>query len=171
LYELHGSGELQLHIAKSGWTGLLDLLPLPFGPREVLGASRGRDDVEPGLLQSEHHELRLVSTSDDPMVALALEAAGASYAPYSKSFAGAVLLTRSGHVYVGRYAESVAFNPSVSPLLGALSQMALSNAAFEKIERAVLVHAVDTPVSHVESSREVLRAVSSANFDVHAAIA
>ena len=38
-----------------------------------------------------------------------------SYSPYTKSPSGAAIVTKSGKVYGGGFAESAAFNPSLSP--------------------------------------------------------
>jgi cytidine deaminase len=85
-------------------------------------------------------KLRLTHHSDDPVVQAALSAAEASYAPYTGNLAGSTVQTVDNGIISGRYVESVAFNPSVSPLHSAilqLNQMALDDK--QAIERVVLV--------------------------------
>src|SRR5437870_5110463 len=79
--------------------------------------------VGAGLMSPRANGLTLESS--DPLVLEALAAAEASYAPYSRGFAGVALETASGAVHTGRYAENAAFNPSLSPLACALALRAL----------------------------------------------
>jgi cytidine deaminase len=99
---------------------------------------------------------RLVIDTDDELAGAALDAANISYAPYSKSFAGVAVRTSDGTVAAGAYAENAAFNPSMSPLEVALSQLNLAGRAFDGITEAVLV-GVDG--MHDEATRLVLRSV------------
>ena len=57
---------------------------------------------------------------------------------------------RSGAIYAAPYAENAAFNPSLPPLQGALSLMALAGEAFEEIAEAVLAATDDL---HSEQTR------------------
>jgi cytidine deaminase len=86
-----------------------------------------------------------------------------SYAPYSRSFAGVALRTNAGAVVSGPYAENAAFNPSLSPLEAALSQLNMSGGGWSDIADVVLV-AVDG--MHDSATRTVLRAVSAAPLRV-----
>ncbi|HKR62560.1 MAG TPA: cytidine deaminase [Thermoanaerobaculia bacterium] len=124
---------------------LAELLPSAFGPRDL--------GVAGGLMQHEHHGLA-IDESDD-LSRAALVAADMSYAPYSKSYAGVALRTPDGEIASGAYAENAAFNPSLSPLEAALSQMNLAGHAFGEIREAVLVH-VDA--MHTGATRTVLAA-------------
>lgn len=108
---------------------LAELLPSAFGPRDL--------GVDGGLLQPQDH--RLVLDEDDEVAEAALRAANMSYAPYSKSYAGVALRTTAGRVFSGPYAENAAFNPSLSPLQAALSQLNLGGGAWEDIAEVVLV--------------------------------
>jgi cytidine deaminase len=102
-------------------------------------------------MQHEHHALAV--DDDDALARAALVAADMSYAPYSKSYAGVALRTRDRAVAAGAYAENAAFNPSLSPLEAALSQLNLAGHAFGEIAEAVLV-SVDG--MHLGATRAVL---------------
>jgi cytidine deaminase len=126
---------------------LADLLPSAFGPRDL--------GIAGGLMQHEHHALTMdpAADNDDDLARAALVAADMSYAPYSKSYAGVALRTRDGAIVAAAYAENAAFNPSLSPLPAALSQLNLAGHAFGEITDAVLVH-VDA--MHTGATRTVL---------------
>ena len=100
----------------------------------------------------------------------ALAAAEASYAPYSRAFAGMALETAGGAVYSGRYAENAAFNPSLTPLACALTLRVLAGGAKDAVTRAVLVEA-PSQVSQVGATAEALRAVSAVALEVFEASA
>ena len=115
-------------------SNLADLLPQAFGPRELGSKTGFMASIDPPL------NLSLPSPSDDPIEQMALEAAGRSYAPYSRNLAGCVIQTKDGKRYAGRYAENAAFNPSLSPLHTAVIRMNMDNFGLDStIARAVLV--------------------------------
>lgn len=128
---------------------LSELLPNAFGPRDL--------GIAGGLMQHAQHDL--IADADDELARAALAAANASYAPYSKSFAGIALRAEDGTIASGAYAENAAFNPSMSPLEVALSRLNLAGRAFADITDAVLV-SVDG--MHDEVTRVVLRSVCRA---------
>jgi cytidine deaminase len=140
----------QLTIAIPNETrSLRELLPSAFGPRDL--------GIAGGLMQREDHPLAI--DADDDLAQAALAAARRSYAPYSKSYAGVALRTKDGAIASGAYAENAAFNPSMSPLEVALSQLNLAGHDWSGISEAVLV-AVDE--LHASATRTILEAVSSA---------
>lgn len=128
---------------------LSELLPGSFGPRDL--------GIDGGLLQRDDH--RLAIDANDQLALAALAAANISYAPYSRSFAGVALRTRDGGIVAGAYAENAAFNPSMSPLQVALSQLNLRGAPLDSVAEAVLVHVDGT---HTSATRSVLAAVTDA---------
>jgi cytidine deaminase len=132
---------------------LRELLPSAFGPRDL--------GIEGGLMPREEHALSI--DADDDLAAQALTAARRSYAPYSRSYAGVAVRTTDGRIATGAYAENAAFNPSMSPLEVALSQLNLMGSAFDTIAEAVLV-AVDE--LHTSATRTVLGAVGGATLRV-----
>jgi cytidine deaminase len=139
LYELEGSQNLKVISPKQigGETtqcNLSDLLPAAFGPHD-LGSTTGLM-APPAQLA----DLNLQSFSNDPFVLGAMAAAKKSYAPYSENFAGCAIATVDGRIYVGRYAENAAFNPSLSALHTAIIRMTMDQPEAENsIRRAVLV--------------------------------
>jgi len=131
---------------------LKELLPSAFGPMDLA--------VSDGLMRRERHDLILRTT--DALVDKALDAANQSYAPYTKAFAGVALLCSTGQIYLGRYAENAAYNPSLLAMQSALANMYLSSSMSDelKITRAVLVEASNRPTSQFEVSQLLLAVVA-----------
>ncbi len=127
---------------------LSELLPGSFGPRDL--------GVTSGLLAPVANGLTI--DEEDDLARAALAAANMSYAPYSRSFAGVALRTHAGAILSGAYAENAAFNPSLSPLEAALSQLNMSGGVWSDIAEVVLVQA---GTMHTSATRTVLSAVSS----------
>lgn len=137
---------------------LADFLPQAFGPAD-LGVKGGLMDPKLG-----EHRLRLAGGAPtDPLVAAALAAAEASYAPYPTDrnfqYAGVAVQTADGAIYPGRHAENAAYNPSLSPLESALAfmNMVRPQAASRAIARCVLVE-VPTLASQLSATQAVLAA-------------
>ena len=139
---------------------LSDLLPEPFSPSDL--------GVKGGLMQSENHHLQLQESSNNAIILAALDAANKSYAPYSKGYSGVALLTTDGTIYTGQYAENVAFNPSLSPMQSALSQLNLGGSLYQDIQRVVLVEMIDSEslCSQVDITLNVLNSVCNIALDV-----
>ena len=152
LNELVTAGELTV-VMGGEERKLSDLLPQSFGPRDL--------GVTSGLLAPAANGLTI--DEDDELARAALEAVNLSYAPYSKGFAGVALRTHGGTIVTGPYAENAAFNPSLSPLEAALSQLNMSGGAWGDIAEAVLVAADGM---HTSATRTVLSAVSQAALRV-----
>ena len=139
LYELDPHHSLTVIVQQPDGDGytterLSDLLPQAFGPQDL--GEKG------GLISSGGYlpALNLKTSSDDPMVLEALSAAGQSYAPYTHNFAGCTIQINHQKIYTGSYLESVAFNPSLSPLHTAIIRMYMDGlAAGGDITRAILV--------------------------------
>ncbi len=113
---------------------IAELLPQPFTPTDL--------DIPFTLMAPapESHRLKLQNQSYDPLVAAALRAASLAHTPYSGNLAGCALEIRDNRFICGRGMESVAFNPSVSPLQAAIIRMNLMNLKEpQTVERAVLV--------------------------------
>jgi cytidine deaminase len=139
----------------SGWSGLVvltstgeahgyrqnrlpQILPAAFSPMDL-----DNENGLPGPTKA-HQKLRLAGNSGDPVVQAALSAAEASYAPYTGNLAGCTVETADGDEVSGRYMESVAYNPSVSPLISAVSQLNLVSLADDPatVSRVVLVEKI-----------------------------
>jgi cytidine deaminase len=189
LFETSTASTLAVLVGASGEPALLaDLLPRAFGPADL--------GVHGGLLKPERHGLRLDGDGDDrvglgrdglagleaggpagldgsgdPVVLAALDAAEASYAPYSGNMAGAALATVSGAVVVGRHAENAAFNPSLSPVQAAYAMWALRGDFTDRVVRAVLVER-PTEVSQADAGAAALSSIApGVALEVYRAIA
>ena len=152
LNELATAGEL-IVVMPGESRRLAELLPSSFGPRDL--------GITGGLLQRDDHGLTIDERDDLAQAALA--AANLSYAPYSKSYAGVALRTRDGVLVSGAYAENAAFNPSLSPLQAALSQLNLRGGQWSDIAECALVR-VDA--LHDNATRVVLAAIGDAPLRV-----
>lgn len=130
---------------------LTTLLPRAFGPRDL--GNKG------ALMQPQQHHLKYNDSSQ--LVQLTLEAANQSYAPYSENYAAVGLALKDNTVVVGRYAENAAYNPSLSPLESAVSQLNLSQAPQTKLEisAALLLEAV-SKISQHDVTRDVLSVIA-----------
>ncbi len=149
--EMGGSVDLQIFTPHAAPVALAALLPASFGPQDLglsgnLLGSSGQDS--PFLCPQSTLEAR------------ALEAAQASYAPYSNSSSGVALRTLRGNVYSGSYLENAAFNPSVSPLQGALVSLVAERESYDAIVEAVLVEREGAKVSQEVMTREILKRIA-----------
>ena len=113
---------------------LTQLLPFAFGPRNL---------AVDALLMDESHKPLQLSTKGDALADQALQAACASYAPYTNDYAGVVIRTDDDAVFVGRYAENAAFNPSLTAIISALSQLRF--ASLNTTRRIVEIILVEHP--------------------------
>jgi cytidine deaminase len=135
-------------------TTLAALLPSAFGPRDL--------GVSAGLMQPANR--RLAPSRPGPLDhvdAAALAAAEASYAPYSKTYAGVALRLADASVVAGRSAENAAFNPGLAPLQAALVNLAVRSIPFSEIRGAVLVE-TEGRASHRSATEALLAAVAPA---------
>lgn len=147
LVELGDPQRLAIHLDGHRSFTLADLLPHSFGPRDLGVAQRGMLGAwEPAL------EARI--DDDDELGRAALGAARASYAPYSRAFAGVALQTTDGTIVTGRYAESAAYNPSLPAL-----QVALAELASRRIERRTIGAAVMVETPAASSQRWAAQAL------------
>lgn len=150
--------ELLVTTPKIDLQPLSALLPYAFSP-----SSLGNNT---GLLDPVEHKFSNVIPSDDAapvdplhddlLVSAALQMANRSYAPYSQNWAGAAVRTKKGEIFSAPYAESAAFNPSLSPLHGALVMMRMQKRAWTDIEEAVLVEGGKSLCSQVSAVRDLL---------------
>lgn len=145
LYEVVTAQQLQILLPKKNpldydSTPLTTFLPDAFGPND-LGVTGGLMDPAYGS-----HDLTLPGgPPTDPVIAAALAAAEASYAPYqtdtSYNYAGVAVQLADNSIYAGSYAENAAYNPSLSPLESALAFMNMGQplTATRVVTRCVLV--------------------------------
>ncbi len=163
LSELENASQLSVIVPDQAPRLLSELLPDAFGPSSI---SANQPNVAGGLLRRENHQLELILPSENLTRLEALRMANQSYAPYTSSFAGVALRTQSGRIFGGPYAENAAFNPSVSPMQIALSQLLLSGQSPSTIEEAVLVQIDGNPCNQAVNSKSVLATVSAANLQL-----
>ncbi|GLP96485.1 cytidine deaminase [Paraferrimonas sedimenticola] len=154
LNEVADGAAMQVSIPQ-GQRQLGQLLPDSFTPADL--------GVEQPLLV--HHGAELAHDSEDTLTQLAITQANASYAPYSKNYAAIALETASGQQFFGRYAENAAYNPSLMPVQGALSQMALSGNFEQPIVRAVLVESSQGSISLANASMDALHAIADVQLE------
>jgi len=150
--ELGAPDRLRVIVADEPATTLAALLPQAFGP-----AALGRSG---GMLLARGVSLMLDHATDDPLVHAAFAAARRSYAPYTGAEAGIALRLRSGEVVAGAYAESVAHNPSLSPLAAALSHRVFLGLEGDEIVAASLVAVGHAAIDHHGAARGLLTAVA-----------
>lgn len=146
LNEMGGDGSLVILTPHSPPTTLADLLPANFGPQD-LGLE--------GNLLSVADQCPIVFHASK-LIARAIEAANASYAPYSKAKSGVAIRTNDGKIYIGSHLENAAFNPSISPLQAALVALVADQRDYSEIQEVALYEQADAKVSHEGVTREIL---------------
>ena len=165
LNEVNGGSDLMILTPSSPPTPLRELLPASFGPGDL--------GVTGGLLTHQMNSLQgrpPASGDDEALDAAALEAARASYAPYSHSPSGVAVRLSDATVLSGRYAENAAFNPSLSPLQAAMVELVAQGRRYDDIAHVVLVEKAGAPASQQAATRALLDAVQpQARFDVRLA--
>jgi cytidine deaminase len=182
LNELTSGGALPVLVHGKPPLTLNDLLPSSFGPADLhvtaalmshqpqhLRLVRPDDErtLAPARLDaepqdgsaSEHQDSRNSGYPQADPTTEALRAAEQAYAPYGKTYAGIALALGDGSIRTGRYAESAAFNPSLSPLQTALSGLALDGIPFSRIRAAALVETAG-PVSQRAATEALLATVA-----------
>jgi cytidine deaminase len=152
LYELVGAGSLMVVLPGAAPAPLTRFLPDAFGPGD-LGKTGG-------LMQPVANGLTMAAT--DAVTAAALAAANMAYSPYTSTFSGVALQAASGRIVSGAYAENAAFNPSLSPLAIALSQMALHGEPLDSIAAACIVERAHAPASQIGATALVLAQLTAA---------
>jgi cytidine deaminase len=162
LYELTTASTLLILLPKTPPAFLTSLIPDAFGPADL--------NVQAALMSPQSHGLTLSSGAGDPVVHAALEAANASYAPYTFDYAGVALKTRDGSIFTGSVAENAAFNPSMSPLEAAVVSLVISGGkSYGDIVDAVLVETADSKASQAAATRAVLEAISKVTLRAYQA--
>lgn len=161
LNELTTASRLKIILPNMPATLLSSLLPAAFGPADL--------GVTGGLMSPQSHGMTLPSPADDVAQA-ALNAANASYAPYSVSYAGVALQTSDGGIYTGSIAENAAFNPSMSPLEAALVSLIISGGRkYIDIVDAVLVEAAAPKAGQAGVTRDVLSTITKVPLRIYEA--
>lgn len=142
--------DIEILIPDSSPTHLSVLLPKPFGPETLKISDRLLKPTSP--FRSSH---------EDPLIAKAIEAAHASYAPHSLSPSGVSLKTKQGKIYTGSYLENAAYNPSLPPLQAALVSLIVDGGDYQDLTQAVLVEKSDKKISHRGSAQDLLSTIAA----------
>lgn len=150
--EMSPDGEILILTPNQPAMKLSSILPSAFGPA-ALGMKQGAFPVP-------QNPIATGGFSGDPVVYAALEAARKSHAPYSKSPAGAAIRTTRRRIYRGSYIENVAFNPSLSPLQGALAALIAGGDNFSDITAVGLVEGEHAMISQRAVTEVVLHAIA-----------
>jgi cytidine deaminase len=150
--EMSPDGEIQILTPNKPPMKLSSILPSAFGPA-ALGMTHG-------ALPVRETKLALLQSSSDPVATAALDATQHSYAPYSNSPAGVAVRSSHGRIYRGSYIESVAFNPSLSPLQVALAALIAAGETYSAISAVALVEAQGAKISQKAVTETVLRAIA-----------
>ncbi|KAF6661100.1 cytidine deaminase [Enterobacteriaceae bacterium EKM102V] len=144
--ELNSGTAIRISLPQRAVSTLADYLPDAFGPRDLDISTFLMDHVDHGYV-----------AAGDELVQAAVAAANASHAPYSQSHAGVALLTVSGSIVTGRYAENAAFNPSFPPLQAALVRLNMQGGDVRQIKRAVLAEAENATLSQFAATQATLQ--------------
>lgn len=139
---------------------LSEVLPNAFMPL-ALGNERGLFDLN-------DPEPKLILDADDDLTDAALRVARQSHAPYSKNWSGIAVRLSNGRITAAPYLESVAFNPSLSPLQNVLVALRMSQQSWREIEKAVLVEQKGSSSSQEPMSRALLATLGNIELKVHA---
>ncbi len=150
--EMGGIENFQIMITNSSAIPFSSLLPRAFGP-ENLGFSGN-------LLSAATNDAAATPQQDSLLKTKALEAARASYAPYSHAKSGVAIQTKNGAIYSGAYLENVAYNPSLSPLQSALVLLVADLHDFSDIQEVVLVEQHSAKINQAIMTRELLKIIA-----------
>lgn len=151
LNELSEASALEVLLPEGNVIKLTELLPYAFGPKEL--------GVRGGLLSAAQQQLRLIQSSQDELVALALHAANKSYSPYAQAYAGAAMRTKDRKMFSGSYLENAGFNPSLPALQAAFVHLVQSNERYENVSEIILVQAQGGAVNHAAMTEMTLKTV------------
>ncbi len=129
---------------------LADLLPRPFGPKQ-LGFKQGAFPIT---------KRTLGHATTNTVARIALEAAQQAYSPYSRSPSGVAIETSTGRIFAGSYIENAAFNPSLPPLQAALAGYFAAGKP-GTIKRAVLFEGAKNAISQRVTTEATLAAFAA----------
>jgi len=148
---------ISINIPKNKGLKFNELLPHAFGPQDLGETSR--------LLELKEFAK---SEDNDKLKRAAVDAALASYAPYTKAISGVAIETADGEIYSGSYLENVAYNPSLSPLQSALVNLLAGNKhSYADINRVVLAEDNTKKVSQEDATQSVLKSIApKAEFEI-----
>lgn len=147
LTEIDETGKLLILTPDAPPRTLSSLLPEAFGPKDL--------GLKANLLAQPTECLWI--SNETPLLLAALNAAFASYAPYSHSKSGVAIQTNDGKIYTGSYLENAAFNPSLSPLQSAVVSLVTDLRGYEEISEVMLVEQTTAKISQEMPTRALLQ--------------
>lgn len=153
--ELNSGTAIRISLPDRAVSTLADYLPDAFGPRDLA--------IDELLLDQVDHGYAL---QGDALTQAAIRAANASHAPYSQSHSGVALLSASGEIVAGRYAENAAFNPALPPLQAALILLNIQGEDCREIQRAVLAEVKEATLTQRDATLATLAALGCRNVDI-----
>jgi len=128
---------------------LPQLLPHGFGPTDLMGENflphslLSSFQLKNSFLEKSLTNFRLNSDFDtlvdEKLIKAALEGCNKSYCVYSGFPSGVSALLKNGNIYIGSYLESVAYNPSISPLHSLAISLWANGENFVDVVKVVLV--------------------------------
>lgn len=152
LAEFANSSRLELIDPLGHTLTLGQLYPWPFDP-----AYLGEPGAQPGPGASDMAFADAVT----PAISAALAAAGRhAHAPYSKCPGAVALELADGRLIGGASIESVAFNPTISPLQAGLVNLLAAGADYGDIRSVTLATVRGGAVDYGASTRELLAAIA-----------
>lgn len=151
LNEMEGSEDLRVLILDSGAILLSSLLPDAFGPKDL--------GLTANLLTASKCESPFLD-ENSLLGFKALQAALASYAPYTESKSGVAIQLKDGTIYSGSYLENAAFNPSLSPLQAALILLVANLREYDEISEVVLIEKKSAQISQEAMTRGILKNIA-----------
>ena len=146
--ELNSGTAIHISLPGRDVNTLAHYLPDAFGPADL--------NITERLMTPVDHAF---TPAGDALQQAAIRAASQSHAPYSFSYSGVALESRSGAIYSGRYAENAAFNPSLPPLQAALILMNMHHEPLEAIRRAALAESAEGTLTQADATRATLAAL------------
>lgn len=152
--ELNSERALKISLPDRPVATLNDYLPDSFGPRDL--------GITTLLFDTTNNNY--VDKSNDELGSLAIQSANISHAPYTGSHSGVALLTKSGKVFCGSYAENAAYNPSIPPLQAAIIMMYIKAGENEVVEKVVLAEKNNPLITQANATKELNSALGSDNF-------
>lgn len=132
---------------------MAQLLPWPFDPA-YLG--------EPGIVANAlpRPDLKLKADADPAVLARLLHTGQRAHAPYSKCPGALALKLSDGQIVTGSSIESVAFNPTISPIQAAMVDLLAHGYTYADIAEAFLATSVGGKVDYSISTSELLAATA-----------
>ncbi|WP_164730658.1 cytidine deaminase [Pelagibacterium montanilacus] len=132
---------------------LADLYPWPFDPAYLGGCG-----AVPGRTSA--HPVAHGWTVDGAVRDALLEAGARSHTPYSQAPAAAVIEMRDGTLLSGVAIESVAFNPTMTPIQAALIALVAHGYDYEDIAQVHVGADPSGPVDHGAATRQLMGALA-----------